>query len=314
MEHKHFKCFRCNLHNNFYLPIYFKGKKCKRCHIFNYFNYFKKNNHFKNNRNNQHIGERNRFYQPPKIKNHRISTKHNNNRNRNRISILNNESYNPFRNDIFDFNDNILGINNNFDNEYLLNNERNDLFYNDPPFMSSINTNNFLLNNNYTIRNNLNNNQIISSNRIISNNNYSISNFSEHNYSQNNYNSIPWLKKSKVTKDIIDKNENCIICLEKLDGEIHITKCGHVFHYECIEKSININGLDCPICRRNLKTGQEKAIQNSQSINLYSNFENNNIFRSYSNSNYNHNYTINSELRNNNRTESNNNGNFGELF
>ena len=95
-------------------------------------------------------------------------------------------------------------------------------------------------------------------------------------------------------------------------GKYIFTKCGHVFHYECIKKSININGLDCPICRRNLKTGQEKAIQNSQSINLNSNFENNNIFRSYSNSNYN--YTINSELRNNNRTESNNNCNFGQII
>jgi len=262
MEHKHFKCFRCKLHNNFYLPINFKGKKCKRCHIFNYFKYFKKNNHFNNNRNNknnQHIGERNRFYQPPIIQSHRIS----NNNNRNRIGILNNVSNNLFRNEDFDFNDNVFGINN-FDNEYSLNNERDNFFSNTSQFMNSININNFSLNNN-NIRNiDINNNHIIFGNSIISNNNYSIGNFSERNYSQNNYNSISWLKKSKATKDIINKYENCIICLEKLDGEIHITKCRHVFHYECIEKSIKSIGLDCPICRRNLKTGQEKEIQNSQ--------------------------------------------------
>lgn len=288
MEHKHFKCFRCKLHNNFYLPIYFKGKKCKRCHIFNYFNYFKKKN---NHINNQYISERNRFLQQPKIQSHRVTN--NNINNRNRIGILSNESDLQFRNVNFDFNDNIFGINHNFlNNEHSIHNRRENLFFDDPPFMSSINSNNFSFNNNQSI---------FSNSRIFNDiyNDYSINDASESNYSYHNYNPISWLKKSKATNDIIKKYEKCTICLEKLDGEIHITKCGHVFHYECIEKSINLNGLDCPICRRNLKTGQEKEVHNR---NLYSNFETNNIIRSYSNSNYN-NHSFNIGSNNNNRIE-----------
>ena len=63
MEHKHFKCYKCHFHNNFYLPIQIKGKKCRRCHIFNYFIFFKKkkrnnNNGLNNNITNQQIKDK----------------------------------------------------------------------------------------------------------------------------------------------------------------------------------------------------------------------------------------------------------------
>jgi len=53
---------------------------------------------------------------------------------------------------------------------------------------------------------------------------------------------------------IIDKNfENneCIICLEAMliDDKVRILKCGHMYHYECINKWIYKKGeLNCPIC------------------------------------------------------------------
>lgn len=47
------------------------------------------------------------------------------------------------------------------------------------------------------------------------------------------------------------KNEDacCSICLEKLNGEIVITKCAHLFHLECIDDDV----VDkCPLCREKL--------------------------------------------------------------
>ena len=38
------------------------------------------------------------------------------------------------------------------------------------------------------------------------------------------------------------KKEECLICLEILDGEISESSCGHIYHYQCIL-----------VCHRNCK-------------------------------------------------------------
>jgi len=106
-----------------------------------------------------------------------------------------------------------------------------------------------------------------------------------------NYNKIIkyiWLKKEKMTNKILDKemNENqCSICLRniKLNHVICMTKCGHVFHYRCIEEVIDHNINVCPNCRSNLKTGEKQKNYDKDNnnnnllslINLRFPFENN---------------------------------------
>ena len=50
-------------------------------------------------------------------------------------------------------------------------------------------------------------------------------------------------------------NEECSICLEKLENEIAHLSCHHFFHYKCIGEWINKNILNkkknyCPICNQ----------------------------------------------------------------
>ena len=57
------------------------------------------------------------------------------------------------------------------------------------------------------------------------------------------------------------QNENCPVCMEKLNGDknISITKCNHKFCSECLIKSARIKN-DCPLCRQKL-TSDEVAPQ-----------------------------------------------------
>ena len=70
------------------------------------------------------------------------------------------------------------------------------------------------------------------------------------------------LKKEKFTEEIIIKYGNdiiCSICQEVINkGDIHITKCAHIFHYKCISEFINRNINECPNCRSNFSRGKEK--------------------------------------------------------
>ena len=63
------------------------------------------------------------------------------------------------------------------------------------------------------------------------------------------------IKKTKTPSIIIEYinvEEDCPICLEKLDGKIGHLECNHYFHEKClnqwVKKSTN---KDCPICRKN---------------------------------------------------------------
>ena len=261
-ENKYFRCFKCHYHNNFNVPYYIKGKKCKRCHIFNYFNYFKKkkntHNVIKRNNNRQikHHRQQNNNFIPPQIP---LNPS---------INLYSRININDFNNNIIDDNFNYLN-NNEYDSE------------DDNSFTFSI-SHNFNL---YEPNNNINNLN------FYNNNKNNINTISEDNELDNIFSKIPWLKKQKITQAIIDKygkDNNCCICLETINGDIHITKCNHIFHYKCIEKAINKNIMDCPICRSNLRTGEKKQVINR--INNYDNniFRNNsvNIINRESNNNY----------------------------
>ena len=289
MEYKHFKCYKCYFHNNFYIPIEIKGKKCKRCHTFNYFIFFKnkkknKNNNIKNNNIKNRTRKDNIYLKSTISSKNTLGTFDNHNINRE-------IHFSPYNND----NDYI----NNYDEEpfnfQFSNNLNNFGLSNDilvfPQFRFINNNPNFQNNNGNLFHNfnNLNNN----------NNNYNYGNGGLNNNNSN----IPWLKKEKLAKEIIEKygeNYKCSICLENIKDDIHITKCDHIFHYKCIEEAINKNIMNCPNCRCNLRTGEKQRINNNRNIfniNINRDTNNNNIFRNIFN---NIEYNVNRDINNNN--------------
>jgi len=46
-----------------------------------------------------------------------------------------------------------------------------------------------------------------------------------------------------------DNPEECSICLDKINDNISLLKCSHIFHTKCIEKWTRDN---CPICRKEI--------------------------------------------------------------
>lgn len=60
-------------------------------------------------------------------------------------------------------------------------------------------------------------------------------------------------------------DESCSICLAEFDKEdvvSKVSKCGHIFHMECIERWINSDHFTCPLCRSflfNLNAPHEKC-------------------------------------------------------
>jgi len=44
----------------------------------------------------------------------------------------------------------------------------------------------------------------------------------------------------------------CVVCLHELTSKLTAAKCGHVFHRECIESSLNNSVKSCPLCRERL--------------------------------------------------------------
>ena len=51
----------------------------------------------------------------------------------------------------------------------------------------------------------------------------------------------------------------CGICLENLENNIYKTICGHIFHDNCIHKSMNKNNC-CPYCRKEIQTPSASCI------------------------------------------------------
>ena len=83
-----------------------------------------------------------------------------------------------------------------------------------------------------------------------------------------------WLKKEKLTEMENEKKDNyeCSICLRiiKKNDDINQLKCGHVFHYKCIESLVDHQLYKCPNCRCNFKTEEKKKI-NQNMLNEFMN-------------------------------------------
>ena len=49
------------------------------------------------------------------------------------------------------------------------------------------------------------------------------------------------------------ENNECIICLEPMiiNDKVKILECGHMYHYDCINKWIEKKGeINCPLCSK----------------------------------------------------------------
>ena len=84
---------------------------------------------------------------------------------------------------------------------------------------------------------------------------------------------------------MVDKKKERI-CLEniKLNEDINILKCGHLFHYKYIESLVDHHLNCCPNCRCDLKTGKIEANNQYNNNDLFSTALFNiydNIFQSY---------------------------------
>ena len=265
------KCFQCHYCNKFYnVPYYVKGKKCKRCHKYNYFNAQTK--HIRkiiNHNNNNGINAQSNLHQSQQSINLRFN---------NVVREFNDLTQSILRNI-----QNNLDLQNEIINNLVIpsplqqrnrieNNNNQDNHHIDIPSTNfSVEPNNF----SYYFNTNRNNNNQNFYMNFSSNNNLGKS-----NNINNNIIKYSWLKKEKCTIEIINKygSDNiCPICLEafKINVDIHISKCNHLFHYKCIETSITKNSTDCPICRSNLKDGSKKQIINNNRI--YVNYNLNSI-------------------------------------
>lgn len=314
MKNKFFRCYFCKTKNNYFVPADQNGKECKCCQAFNYFQENSDNNYNNNNYTKNKKG--NKF---KRFHNKDNKTKRNGFNSNSRFGETQNNFYKKNYNDFSDeLNDDIhpkSNIFSHFTNSIINNIPNNNInlnyrgmFYNNflgnqPSLFSTINNNNLL-------KYNLNRDNLKPKprrrNQKFRNNFYYKKNDEEDkkedikkgeeeddddDESLYHYNEIIkyfWLKKEKMTNKILDKemNENqCSICLRniKLNHVICITKCGHVFHYKCIEEVIDHNINACPNCRSNLKTGEKQKNYDKDNtnnnllnlINLRFPFENN---------------------------------------
>ena len=303
-EQKGKKCRCCDAYNYFFNNN--NNKKKSYYHNTNT-NYKNNNNNYKSHNNNYHNNynknihkkKYNRYKKPnlntninqESSSNRIFFSRNNNNPFNNNVNISNNPINNDFPS-LINLNNRIQGpfFNNNIynymglNNNNQLNNNNNYNFFQN--FNVINNSNNYLNNlNNCPLRNIFNtnhtpNNNIINNNNYLNNRNLLVNNSSEINEDseednkENNNSTIKysWLKKEKYTEEIMNKKENgfeCTICLEniKLNQDINILKCSHIFHYKCIENLVDHNFNSCPNCRCDLKTGEKQPKNPNNELN-----------------------------------------------
>ena len=273
MQKKYFKCYFCKIGNSYLVPSEEKGKECRCCQAYNYFytNNHSNYNHEKKNNNKNYNNNHNR-------KNNFNS---NNNQNKNNNRYDKKRKNNHYNHQNISNNNNYIGNQDSSNNDYF--SRTNNNFYHIPNVSHNDNISyiNFSNNTSFGQNNNRRNDgQISALNRTIYNilrNNFrnninQINNDSKEKIKQDNNNIIKysWLKKEKLTQEIIKEKKNsyeCTICLEKLNinDDINILKCGHIFHYKCIENVVDHHLSRCPNCRCDLKTGEKQP--NNQNIN-----------------------------------------------
>lgn len=73
-------------------------------------------------------------------------------------------------------------------------------------------------------------------------------------------------------------DRNCAVCfedIEKLDTDVMITKCNHIFHTSCFLPWIHNKGYsECPYCRTNIIEFSTRSVKNKT---YFSNFNNSNL-------------------------------------
>ena len=242
-QKKYFKCYFCKTGNSFFVPKEEKGKNCRCCLAYNYF-FDNNNKKYKKKYNNNYNNNSNCNY---KRKRHYIN---NNNKDRKR--------------------------NNNYQNS---NNNKNTFIPSTPNYNNPLNQKPFLIPLIPIINPLPNNNQNqltfpipfpIFQRPIFFSNTFPIKK-EEQKEEPIKY---KWLKKEKLTEEMIDKNKDgyeCSICLEniKINEDINILKCGHIFHYKCMEELVEHKDDKCPNCRCDLKTGEKQKIRNSSPFDLF---------------------------------------------
>lgn len=68
---------------------------------------------------------------------------------------------------------------------------------------------------------------------------------------------VPGMEKDKIdsiptvllTYQQKEKNRDCCVCWEDLDGEVRLLECGHCFHSQCIVPWLHLHAT-CPMCRK----------------------------------------------------------------
>lgn len=79
-------------------------------------------------------------------------------------------------------------------------------------------------------------------------------------------------------------DNTCSICLSTLSEfgqDTHtLTKCGHVFHFDCISQSVQCCGLSCPLCRSIIVDPEFELVSNIESY-LYKDLTSRNVNRNF---------------------------------
>ncbi|KAI9181252.1 hypothetical protein LWI28_012921 [Acer negundo] len=70
---------------------------------------------------------------------------------------------------------------------------------------------------------------------------------------------VPYLEVCKFDEETEEEEEEemCSICLVELDEEdvvSRLSRCGHIFHMDCIQRWLHSNHFTCPLCRSFLLT------------------------------------------------------------
>ncbi|KAK0581324.1 hypothetical protein LWI29_012468 [Acer saccharum] len=68
---------------------------------------------------------------------------------------------------------------------------------------------------------------------------------------------VPYLSVCKFDKETEEVEEMCSICLVELDEEdvvSRLSRCGHIFHMDCIQRWLHSYHFTCPLCRSFLLT------------------------------------------------------------
>ena len=253
MQKKYFKCYFCETGNSDVVPIDQKGKECRCCQAYNYFynnnqpKNFNINNH---NKNNYNITSNNNIYHNNRNHNYNYNNTSYNNRNHNNNNYNYNKNYKKKKN--------IANTNNSNRQENNRRYQRHQIRHFDLDINRLINR--LSLNDNIRRENN---------NQLEINNNKD--NIIEEKKDKIKYS---WLKKEKLSEEMANKKKDgyeCSICLEtiKLNEDINILKCGHLFHYKCIESLVDHHLDCCPNCRCDIKTGKKQSNNQNNNHDLF---------------------------------------------